>query len=104
MCFHVIFYDTEPLEGHTAFQLGGGSGGRCGLEGQVKESLMALANVGRGTFHHFKVSGVCEGDELTKMVDQIDIALSYANTAKGLLQHYRQFCKRVRKLLTLNYH
>lgn len=93
---HVVFYDMEPLAGPPAFQLDE-AGGRCGLEGQVEECLRALAKVGRGTFHHFKVSGSCEGEELSRMVGVVDNALGYANTARKLLQDYKEFCKRVRK-------
>ena len=97
--FHAIFYDTEMLTGTPEFQLGGGTGGRCGLESQVEDCLRALAKVGHGTFHHFKVSGSCEGEELTKMVAQVDTALGYSNTARKLLEGYRLFCKRVRLTL-----
>jgi len=93
--FHVVFYDTELLASTPEFQLGGGTGGTCGLESQVEECLRAMAKAGRGSFHHFRVSGNCEGDELAKMVAQVDTALGYSNIARKLLEDYIQFCKRV---------
>lgn len=99
ICLHVIYYDTEPHIGPPPFYLSG-EGGRYGVGVEVERCLKKLAQVGRGRFHHFKVSGSCEGEEIAEMVEEIDQALCYLQTARKILEDYKDFCRRVRSLST----
>ena len=98
MCMHVIFYNTEPFTGPPSFYPSG-EGGRCGQEEEVAEYLKALAQVGRGRFHHFKVSGTCDGDDIALLAEEVDRAMSYLQTARKILEVYKEFCQRVRYLI-----
>ena len=62
----------------------------------MEQNLRALAHVGGGRFHHFKVSGACEGDDVAELVEEIDRAMTYQQTARKILEDYRDFCRRVR--------
>ena len=91
---HMIYYDTEPLTDPSLYA--GSEGGRFGSGGEVEGCLQALAEAGRGRYHHFKVRGTCEGDEITQLMEEIAQATEYLEEGRRILEDYRDFCRRVR--------
>ena len=96
---HVIHYDTEPCKEPSVNAPSLSDGGRCGTEEEVVDCLKALSVAGKGRFHHFKVSGTCDGDDITELMEEIDKAIEYLDTGKEILDNYREFCRRVMKVI-----
>lgn len=93
MSLNVIYYNSEPLSESSVLSMN--EGGRCKLEAELEDCLQALAVAGRGRFHHFRVSGSCEGDDISELTCEIMQALEYLETGKDILEDYREFCCRV---------
>ena len=90
---HVVYYNTEPLTDSTLYS--GNEGGRCGGEVELETCLRDLAEAGKGRFHHFRVSGHCEGDDISELMEEIFQATEYLEEGKRILSDYREFCRRV---------
>lgn len=100
MSVHVVYYNTEPLTDPSLYS--GNVGGKCGTEEEVEDCLKGLATVGRGRFHHFRVSGACESNDLSDLLDEIVQATEYLEEGKRILNDYREFCRRVRDTYEMN--
>ncbi len=94
ICIHVVYYNMEPLT-EEPYVFSGSEGGRCGLEGGVEDCLRALAKAGNGRFHHFRVSGSCDSDDISELRTEMAQAFEYLEEGRRILQDYREFCRRV---------
>lgn len=90
----MVYYDTEPLADPSLYP--GSEGGRFGLQEELEKCLKGLAAAGKGRFHHFTVSGSCEGDEIAELMEEIAQASEYLQEGRRILDDYREFCRRVR--------
>ena len=90
---HVIYYNTEPLRDSTIHL--NNDGGRCGLEKEIEDYLRALAKAGKGRFHHFKLSGTCQSDDISELMEEICCATNYLAIGRSILDNYKDFCRRV---------
>lgn len=90
---HVVYYDTQPLADPSLYP--GSEGGRFGSHAELELCLKGIAAAGKGTYHHFKVSGSCEGDEISELMEEIAQATEYLQEGRRILDDYREFCRRV---------
>ena len=90
----MVYYNTEPLSDPTLYT--GSEGGRFGADEEVEDCLQSLAVAGKGRFHHFRVSGSFEGDDVLALMEEIDQAIWYLEEGRRILNDYRDFCRRVR--------
>jgi hypothetical protein len=92
---HVVYYDTEPLADPSLYA--GSEGGRFGIGAELEECLKALAEAGKGRYHHFKVvGGSCESDEIASLMEEMVQANEYLKEGRRILEDYKEFCRRVR--------
>lgn len=91
---NVVYYNTEPLSNPALYS--GSEGGRFGADEEVEDCLQSLATAGKGRFHHFRVSGSFEGDDILALMEEIDQAIWYLEEGRRILNDYREFCRRVR--------
>lgn len=95
---NVVYYDTEISSETIPKIIPGLDGGTYLCENEVKSHFKELAKTGRGRFHHFRVSGCADGDDLDLMMSEINQAQAYLQTIRKVLDDYREFCRRVRNL------
>ena len=84
----------EPLQVEPSIY-SGNEGGRCGLEEGVEDCLRDLAKAGNGRFHHFRVSGSCDSDDISELREEMAHAFEYLEEGRRILEDYREFCCRV---------